>query len=87
MNAKTGTRMRILAALLLLGSTALSGTAGPGSAKRATGCSLTGGSPGPDGCTGGEDGCYDCLHSDRYGIYECYESPDGATLYCQPFQN
>jgi hypothetical protein len=83
---KLGTKVRILAALLLLAAAALSGTSAPGLTKNATGCwrSETGGSPGLSGCQGGGDGCYVCLHSDRYGIYHCFESPDGEIIYCAP---
>ncbi len=59
------------------------------SPKNATGCSLEEDTrPAPGGCRDAPSGnCYDCLHSDPYGIIECAESPDGTELYCRPFAN
>jgi hypothetical protein len=60
---KTGTRTRILAILLLLGATSLSGVTVPRTDKNAIGCqrSEVGGTPTPRGCDGGGDGCYVCV--------------------------
>jgi hypothetical protein len=78
--------MRILAAILLSAATALTSLSAHPPEKNATGCWLSqnGGNPTYDGCGGGGDSCYICLHSDRYGIYHCYESPSGEIIYCSP---
>jgi hypothetical protein len=87
MNLKTGTKIRILAASLLLAATALGGMSGPSPVKNATGCSRSdhGGLPTAGGCEYGGDGCYDCIYSDRYGYKRCYEYPDGSIAGCEPW--
>lgn len=81
-----GTKIRILAVLLLSAATALSGRAQPYGTKNATGCSLEDESrPSARGCIAGAAECYDCLHSDSAGIVECYEYPSGEIAGCEPF--
>jgi hypothetical protein len=86
MNVSAGTRIRILATSFLLTATALGGITTARQVKNAEGCSLDEDSrPSRGGCEGGGHGCYDCLYSDPAGIIECFESPDGDTMVCQPF--
>ena len=87
MSVRTGTRIRLLATLLLLAATALSGKAASIVDKNATGCSLyPDSSPSNNGCRPGGDGCYDCLYSNQYGWYECYENLDGSIIgACNPW--
>jgi hypothetical protein len=85
MHLKTGTKIRILATCLLLAVTMLGGMPRSHAIKNATGCSYETGRPTLFGCRGVSGDCYECLHSDPFGIIECFESPDGAIMYCRPF--
>ncbi len=87
MNVRTGTRIRLLVTLLLLAATALSGKAASIVDKNATGCSFCSDCrPTGTGCAPGGDGCYDCLYSNQYGWYECYENLDGSVIAgCNPW--
>jgi hypothetical protein len=86
MSLKTGTKLRLLAALLLLTSTTLGGRTVPLPAKDAAGCSLesTDGGPGRGGCGDGQGGCYHCFRNDGGDLSECWESADGLTAFCEP---
>ena len=90
MSLKNGTRFRLLAACLLLTAATLGGTrtglAGSLMTKNSTGCSLEDeqGSATRDGCTGGGEGCYKCLHSTGGGIFVCWENADGTIGGCGP---
>ncbi len=84
---RAGTKVRILATLLLLTATALGGTPSPPGTKNNVGCSLetTEGRPARKECVDGVDSCYDCLYSDAAGIVECWETADGLSSYCVPY--
>jgi hypothetical protein len=85
MSLTRGTKIRMIAVLLLSTATALSGMVAPYSTK-GIGCSLEDDSkPTARGCLAGSAECYDCLHSDSAGIVECYEYPTGEIAGCEPF--
>jgi hypothetical protein len=87
MNVKTGTKLRILATLLLVVvATALGGSTGPGSPKNAVGCSLidSTGAAMDDTCGSGGDGCWECGHSTGGGTFTCWENADGTIGGCLP---
>jgi hypothetical protein len=87
MSLKTGTKLRILAALLLMvAASALSGYTGPSSPKNAVGCSMrdSTGEATSTGCDFGGDGCWECGHSDGGGTYTCWENADGTIGGCSP---
>jgi hypothetical protein len=88
MSLKTGTKLRIFAALLLMvAARALSGYMGPSSPKNAVGCSIkdSTGEATANGCGSGGDGCWECGHSDGGGgTYTCWENADGTIGGCLP---
>jgi hypothetical protein len=87
MPIKTATRIRILASLLPLAATALSGWTGPIAPKNATVCSIMDryGQASYDSClSGGGDGCWECQHSSPDGVYTCWENADGTIGGCEP---
>jgi hypothetical protein len=87
MNVRTGTKLRILATLLLVvAATALGGSTGPGTPKNAVGCSLIDSTyMATDGsCQYGGDGCWECQHSTGGGTFTCWENSDGTIGGCSP---
>jgi hypothetical protein len=86
MSLKIGTKLRLLAALLLLTSTALSGRISPIAAKDATGCSLEDSDGGPihGGCDDSGGGCYRCFRNEGGDLSECWETADGTIAFCDP---